>query len=142
MRARFLSIAIASVLCAIAAASCGQGGTGVGTAPPPPGACPAAGLPSGRCEILQVCAYPLCSVGATCAQTDIVAFCPGPGGTWTITTRGDGGTFTDAVIPEISTDANTDADANADANTDADASADGDALEDSAETADADESGG
>lgn len=104
---RLLVFAVAGLMSAFAVASCGQGGTGVGTAPSPPGACPAT-PPSGACSKLQVCAYPVCATGAVnCPQTETVAYCDGR--TWTVTNRGDGGSFADAVIPEIAVDSASDA---------------------------------
>jgi hypothetical protein len=139
---RVLVLALAGLISALGVASCGEGGTGVGTAPSPPGPCPGT-PPTGACSKLQVCAYPVCPAGAvTCPTTETLAYCPGPNGTWQITTRGDGGMFTDAVIPEISVDTAGDSpeassEASTDAVTDGDAPLDSSAPSDSMPDSDA-----
>lgn len=115
MRVPLLALAVTSALSALAIASCGEGGTGVGTAPTNAPPCP--GFESGAsavppragdpCNHLQVCSYPPCS-GVTCPSTQTIAYCPGPGGQWQIEVRGDGGVFTDAEVPEISVDGGSD----------------------------------
>lgn len=124
MRARFLIVAITSVVSALAIASCSEGGTGVGTAPGTPRPCPQ-GTPAdpmpaagAGCTHLQVCSYPKCT-SSTCPSTQTVAYCPGPGGTWQISVAGDGGGFTDAEVPEISIDAGGDGGDAGEASTDA-----------------------
>jgi hypothetical protein len=109
MRARFLIVALTSIVSALAIASCSEGGTGVGTAPPPAKPCPAAAPAAGSpCQALQVCPYPPCTSG-TCVSTQTVAYCPGgAGATWQISVAGDGGGFSDAEIPEISIDSGND----------------------------------
>lgn len=102
-------VGIAGLLSALAMASCSEGGTGNGTAPPAAPPCRDAldgGIPKAgeACNALQVCPYEKCDGVNPC-----VAYCPGPGSQWQLQTRGDGGAFADGEIPEVAIDASTDA---------------------------------
>ncbi len=89
------AIALVTLIASLAGAvaSCGEGGTGVGTAPPQSPGCPDAGIPTpgSTCNALQVCDYPI---------EQKVAVCPFAGGTWEVHERGEAGPFADAEIPE------------------------------------------
>ncbi len=108
------------------ATGCGNGGTGVGTAPPLPEACPASVPTTGAtCKGPQVCTY-----------GDTVAVCSAIKGTWTIETRGEAGPFTESGA-DTGSDATDAADGDA-----ADGDAAGDATDGAATDGDAADAGG
>jgi hypothetical protein len=145
MRARF-ALALVSVIASIAVASCGEGGTGVGTAPPESGKCPdKVPATTDGCNALQVCNYGLDGVPLAaqqqCTPTNcIVAVCSSAGTKWEVQQAGDGGTFADAVVPEVAVDGAAESgDATDDASDTASDAIDGatDALDDAIDATDA-----
>lgn len=135
-----LALGLITLVASIAVASCGEGGTGVGSSPPQSPSCPTTVPAEGTtCPALQVCDYPQ---GAG-FDDDLVAVCPFAGGTWDVHERAEAGVFTDAEIPEVTTDAAGDAEAgdaaDADETTDAADTATTDATDasDDADAADA-----
>ncbi|MBI2391251.1 MAG: hypothetical protein HYV09_16800 [Deltaproteobacteria bacterium] len=106
MRSSLVLFVVAMLAVPAAVASCGEGGTGVGSAPPPAGPCPAeadldklAGQP---CTALQTCAYPQCEA-SPCPPTTRVAYCPGAGSKWEVSGTIDAGGFADALPLDTST---------------------------------------
>jgi len=98
MRVR-LVLAAVFVVASVAAASCGEGGNGTGTAPDLPPGCPKTTAElKNPCEALNVCDFP---------AEQKVAICPFARGTWEIHERGEAGAFADAVIPEVAVDTGT-----------------------------------
>lgn len=98
MRAR-LVLAAVFVVASVAAASCGEGGNGTGTAPDLPPGCPKTTAElTNPCAALNVCDFP---------AEQKVAICPFANGTWEIHERGEAGTFADAIIPEVAVDTGT-----------------------------------
>jgi hypothetical protein len=126
-RANSLAMRSWILLGAMAAAlltACGEGGTGVGSTPPLPPACPAAAAEPGTpCSALQICPY----------AESFSAYCPGgPGAVWQIARPTDGGAFNDAPGGDL-LDGGTDAtDGSID---DADDASNGDATTDDADEA-------
>jgi len=105
MRSSAVLIVMTVLLAPLAVASCGDGGTGVGTAPPNSTGCPTdpdkvAGQP---CGALNVCAYPVCESAVKCPTTTKVAYCSGAvGAKWEVSTPGDAGGFTDGgIVPPV-----------------------------------------